>query len=87
MADKRNQSPHYIPELDPEHDQYDAAPDYPYGLMVTAGMLLIGAAMTYRGVSADSKFSLYIGLFVLAVTAFEVVIGLVLHRKRNSRES
>ncbi len=87
MAEERKQSPHYIPELDPESDHHDAAPDRPYGLMVAAALLFVGMALTYFGVNAGNKISLYGGFFIIAVTVLEAALGLFLHRKRNPRDS
>ncbi len=83
MSDDRKQSPHYIPELDPESKKFPG-PSAGELIYFSATLIIMGAAFVYVGLKNGNDITLYLGAGALSFTAVMFVLSWLLAKKRKS---
>lgn len=84
MADKgeKKQSPHYIPELDPENEA--SPPDTGVLVYLILMLLPFSTIGTFLGARSENFELLFLGLASSGATIFALALILFIKRKRDS---
>lgn len=84
MVEEREQSPHYIPELDPENKRFSGQ-DTGVLIYVILSLLPFSIGGTFFGVRNDDGELLGLGMLSIFFTLLSIIAIFVVRGRRNSQ--